>query len=488
MKSINVNWPTGKWWPGKPTSNRRRFRSSACPVSPAQVELLERRCLPSITSAFSAGALNVVSNGADPIILGTDKSGDTTLNGSRLLAKDGSPLTASSLTSLTVTGGPSNDVIDLSRVTLAAFTSLTQVNVEGGAGDDLIIGSEFTNNIANQTGNDTVNGSVGNETLTGRLNLIVVPFVAGTPTSNPIAGQATGNGTSATGSTPVPSHVANDPTEADPKDTTEDRELGHFHWQKEPTPTNAHNTTSNGIPTVFDARVVLASLSSLDLNAQALSRFEMRLRNLSGNFETAKSEQSDGLIDISDKQTSGLVKRSASDIRTAESPASSEGIPLIAVRVAMPSRRTQLRSTQPARDVPVIFTANGEGGFIELLATTANQTPETPNGQARPSHLRRHDQVDAEIGRFNAFEQADAPASGVRSVAPPKRIAPADSHEATNSDPGETSPQVTWGAMLSAGIAIALWPPRGRTRRMVQTLLRSLGTRCRRAARVFTAR
>lgn len=487
MKSINVNWPTGKWWLGKPASNRRRFRTSVCPVSPAQVEMLERRSLPSITSAFSAGALNVSSNAADPIILGTDKSGDTTLNGAPLLAKDGSPLAASSLTSLTVTGGPSNDVIDLSRVTLAAFTSLTQINVDGGAGDDLIIGSEFVNNIANQSGNDTLNGSVGNETLSGRLNLIVVPFVAGTPTSNPNAGQATGNGESTASITPDPSHVANDPTEADLNDTKEDHELGHFHWQKESTPTNTLNGTSNGIPTTFDARVVLASLSNLDLNAQALSRFEIKLRNLSGNSETAKSEPSDGLIDISDKQTSGLAKRSASDIRTAESPASSDGIPLIAARVAMPSRRTPLQPTQPARDVPDIFTVKGEGGFIELLATTADQTPETRNGLARPSHLRRHDQVDAEIGRFSAFERADVPASSALRVVPPKRIIPADSRDAANSDPAETSPRVTWGAMLSAGIAVALWPPHARTRRVVQTLLRSLGTRCRRAARVFTA-
>ncbi len=481
MKSINVNWPTGKWWPGKPASNRRRFRTSACPVSPAQVELLERRSLPSITSVFSAGALTVSSNGADPIILGTDKSGDTTLNGTPLLTKDGSPLAASSLTSLNVTGGPSNDVIDLSRVTLAAFTSLTQVNVDGGAGDDLIIGSEFANNIANQNGNDTLNGSVGNETLSGRLNLTVVPFVAGTPTSSPNAGQATGG-------TTEPAHIANDPTEVDLNDTKEDHELGHFHWQKEATPTNAINGTSNGIPTTFDARVVLASLSSLELNAQALNRLEMKLRNMAGNFETAKSEPSDGLIDISDKQTSGLAKRSANDIRTAGSPASSDGIPLIAARVAMPSRRTQLQSTQPKRDVPAIFTANREGGFIELFATTTDQTQETRNGQARPSHLRRHDQVDAEIGRFSAFERAEVPANSAIRVAPPKRIIPAESHEATNFDPAETSPRVTWGAILSAGIAVALWQPQARTRRVVQTWLRSLGTRCRKAAKVFTAR
>src|SRR5712691_2730226 len=153
---------------------RRRVRTSACPVKPVQVELLERRCLPSITSMFRAGAVSVVSNGADPIILGIDKSGDTTLNGTPLSAKDGSPLAASSLKSLNVMGGPLNDVIDLSGVTLAAFTSLTQVNVDGGAGDDLIIGSEFADNLTSQSGNDTVSGSLGADTL----NAIVVTYTA----------------------------------------------------------------------------------------------------------------------------------------------------------------------------------------------------------------------------------------------------------------------------------------------------------------------
>ena len=182
------------------------------------------------------------------------------------------------------------------------------------------------------------------------------------------------------------------------------------------------------------------------------------------------------------------AKRSASEIRTAESPASADGSPLIAARVAMPSRRTPLQSAQPERDVPDIFTANGEGGFIELLATTAEQTPEIRNSVTRPSHLRRHDQVDAEIGRFSAFEQADVPASSALRVAPPKRIAPADSHDAANSDAAETSPRVTWGAILSAGIAVALWQPRVRTHRMMQTWLRLLATHCRRAAKSFTVR
>ena len=488
MNSIILHWPTRKWWPGKPKAIRRRVRTLASPVHPAQVELLEWRNLPSITSVFSAGALSVVSDGADSILLGTDTSGDTTLNGARLVTKDGSSLAASSLTSLNVTGGSSNNVIDLSGVTLVAFTSLTQVNVDGGAGDDLIIGSEFADNIAGHPGNDTVNGGIGIETLSGRFNVTEVPFVAGNTTSSPNSGQGSFNGVSTVVNTLAPSRAAHDPTEADPKDTTEDHAPSHFHWHKEPTLSRPLNATPNGIPTPFDSRAVLASLSSLELNAQALSRPEAKLSHLSGNSDPTKREPSDGdgLIDISDKQTSDFVKRGG--IRTAESPATSHGTPLIAARVAMPNGRSQPRPTPPARDVLVIFTTSGDGGFIELLATATNQTPAARNALKRPNHLRRHDQVDAEIGRFVAFERTEVLASIALSVAPPKRITPADSHDAVNSDPAETTPRVAWGVMLSAGISVALWHPRVRTRRIVQTLLRSLGTRCRRATRVFTAR
>ncbi|HLQ44893.1 MAG TPA: hypothetical protein VK137_09210, partial [Planctomycetaceae bacterium] len=273
------------------------------------------------------------------------------MNGTPLSAKDGSPLAASSLKSLNVMGGPLNDVIDLSGVTLAAFTSLTQVNVDGGAGDDLIIGSEFADNLTSQSGNDTVSSSLGADTL----NAIVVTYTAAelpttttldgsstSATSGRDSGQATGNGASTTFGISLRS-IVYIVCEFD-HDSPEDHMLAHFHWQRESLPSHLPSGTSNEFSNSFDARVVLASLSSLELKAQALSRLETKLRNLSENSDTAKSEPSDGLIDIDDDQTSKGAKQPAGEIKTVESPASSDEIPLIAARVAMPNGRTQPRS------------------------------------------------------------------------------------------------------------------------------------------------
>lgn len=497
-------WPQTRWHTRKSQAVPRRIRVSARPLNPAQVELLECRSLLSITSVFSAGTLNVSGGDTELIRLGADVSGETTLNGTPIRARDGSPVAASSITSLNVLGGSSNDVIDLSGITLAAFTALSHVNVDGGAGDDLIIGSEFADNFTIQSGNDTVSGSLGADTVN---NGHLVPFENLFVTSNPASmtsisaastgtamstslykgldlRQVTGNGGSNAVNTLDASHLAHDPKETDSKDSLEDHLPIHFHWQREPMPSHPSSGTPNSLPASFDPRINLASLSSRDLNATAISRPESKPDQPSGNLIATKLDRkgADGLIDINEPRTADSTKRTVGDISTVELPDSTDGIPLIAARVAMPSGRVQRPSTLRSAVVPSIFTMTGDGGFIELDADATKPNSTVANHLKRQSHVSRHDQVDAEIGRFVASEQVDGLANDGLATAPRNRLVSAASPDATDSETTSSAKPLSWGLMLSVGIAMALWRPPAR-RRMIQRMLQTLGSCCRRAVR-----
>ena len=78
-------------------------------------------------------------------------------------------ITADAVQTLTVQGGSGDNSIDLSGVTIAAFTHSggVTVTVDGMAGSDLIVGSEFADNIDGGSGLDTINGGDGNDTIDG---------------------------------------------------------------------------------------------------------------------------------------------------------------------------------------------------------------------------------------------------------------------------------------------------------------------------------
>ena len=449
------NWLPRKRWIGKPKAIRRRLRTAAGSAQPTMVELLEGRCVPSITSLFNAGALSVVSDGADTIDLGTNSAGNMTLNGATLLTSGGSTISANSVTSLNVTGGSSNNVIDLGGVTLIGFPALTQLNVDGGAGNDLIISSQFADHISGQWGNDTIDGGLGFDTLSGGGGN---DLVDGSSSSANTAQSV--NGTSSSGNAINPSHTSHEPAENDPKDTLEDHAANHIHWQKELTRSPPLSIAANGMPAAFDAHSFLASLSSRDLSLQVLSRIEAKPQNMSANSVGSTQTPSDttGLIDISDQPAKKSAKRPVSATNPV-SPNSATDIALIAVRVALPKSQTRSRPVQPARNVPAIFTQDADGGFIELTATAAGQTPQNRGELRRAGNLTRHNQVDAEIGRFVAFGEADH-FDRTLAITLPKKVTAAETNDEATSGPIRSTQQLSWGLALTAGLAAVFSQPR----------------------------
>ena len=182
MNSTLFNWLMRPLWRRQSRARRYRLLNTSCRWNSTQVESLEHRSVPSITSFFSSGTLMVSSDGTDAIVLGVNSSGNTTLNGDPLESATGTPLAANSVTALDVLGGPGNNVIDLSDITLAAFTTLNQVNVDGGAENDLIIGSALSDNIFSTSGSDTISATnqVGtpNSTIITRFSVPVNSTIA----------------------------------------------------------------------------------------------------------------------------------------------------------------------------------------------------------------------------------------------------------------------------------------------------------------------
>ncbi len=508
MNSTLFNWSIKQLWQRTPHARRLRLQSSARLWSHAQVESLELRSLPSITSLFSAGALMVTSDGTDAIVLGVNSSGNATLNGDPLESATGTSLAANSVTSLDILGGPGNNVIDLSDITLAAFATLTQVNVDGGAGNDLIIGSALSDNITSNSGNDTISGGSGNDVINGNVTFNN-PLASGnatfttyspvtTPQTTMAGSSPTSSGSNlnsgglanseAPGSSGTPtSSILHDPAETDPKDLLEEHVLTHFHWQKESLLSRPTINVSNCAALVStDSRSVLLGLSNSVLSVQTLNRADSKLRTLSGTAESLDSAQDDqeGLIDLNDKGSSKCSKRLCTEIITIESLEDISGTTLIATRVAMPNRRLQMPPTQPANDVPNIFRNQGEGGFIELLAITANQAPQGRTTLKRLRQLKRHDQVDAEIGRFIGFDrQAD-----IVNTSNSQRLVPPHSPQSVDSEPADSTAQVSWGIALSACVGVALWSPRTRTLRVLRIVFRSMQTRHSKTSDTLTPR
>ena len=144
-------------------SKSRRRTATTLAAGGAQIERFETRYCLSVSSVFSAatGALAVTSNANDAITIAAGADGNVTLNGATL--NPTSPIAASAVKTLAVTGGSGNNRIDLSRVNAAGFTSLTSVSIDGGAGNDNLVGSALSDNISGGAGNDNVQGGSGED-------------------------------------------------------------------------------------------------------------------------------------------------------------------------------------------------------------------------------------------------------------------------------------------------------------------------------------
>lgn len=123
------------------SSSSRRQRSRG--VVPA-VEPLEIRLLLSVDAVFEplTGQLSVTSDADDAIEIARDS-----FDGRTLVTVNGSPTSPAAapqdVRSIVVTGGPGDNLIDLTQVTASEFTALESVLVDGAAGNDTIFGSQL---------------------------------------------------------------------------------------------------------------------------------------------------------------------------------------------------------------------------------------------------------------------------------------------------------------------------------------------------------
>jgi Ca2+-binding RTX toxin-like protein len=119
-----------------------------------------------VTSAVAGGELTARSNAGDAMAITCAPDGSVRVNGAR--PRTGSA-TCSSITSISVDGGPASNGVDLSAVARTRFTRLGngRVGIRGGGGDDVLVGSAFADRIAGDEGNDFLDGDTGGDRLEG---------------------------------------------------------------------------------------------------------------------------------------------------------------------------------------------------------------------------------------------------------------------------------------------------------------------------------
>lgn len=112
-----------------------------------QVEQLESRCIPTVTSSVAAGVLIVTGKAADTIVVSA-AGGEVQVNG----ADPGSgPAAASSILKIVVSNGPGSSLDDLTNVRPTDFTALAGITVNTGPGTGIV--------KLNTEGNSTILGT-----------------------------------------------------------------------------------------------------------------------------------------------------------------------------------------------------------------------------------------------------------------------------------------------------------------------------------------
>jgi Ca2+-binding RTX toxin-like protein len=114
-----------------------------------------------VNFTVAGNALTVTSDAGDAIAI-TCVAGQVKVNAAD---PDTGAVACNSITSITVTGGPAANVIDLSGVNGIDYTALTAVTVSGGAGTDTITGSELADRLVGGDNNDDVSGLGGDDTI-----------------------------------------------------------------------------------------------------------------------------------------------------------------------------------------------------------------------------------------------------------------------------------------------------------------------------------
>ena len=132
------------------------------------VERLEERVLLSVSALLIGSSLEIVATGADNVTVRANASNQVEVLDQNGLLVSLPVLQASAVQSLTITGGDSANVIDLSGATVAKFTSRPSIQVSGGDGNDRVIGSpDLASLLSGGDGSDTLIGQAGNDTLNG---------------------------------------------------------------------------------------------------------------------------------------------------------------------------------------------------------------------------------------------------------------------------------------------------------------------------------
>ena len=127
-------------------------------------EKLEDRTLLTVNALFFGGELDVFATENDSITVRTDPANFSfvqVLGNGVPVSSVGAVLT-SQISRLVIDAGSGDNVVNLSGVNSAFFSSLTGVTVDGGDGNDTIIGTADLN--------DTLRGNDGNDTITQNLH------------------------------------------------------------------------------------------------------------------------------------------------------------------------------------------------------------------------------------------------------------------------------------------------------------------------------
>ncbi len=149
-----------------------------------------------------------------------------------------------------------------------------------------------------------------------------------------------------------------------------------------------------------------------------------------------------GLIDISENRSNDAANREAPSPSNVTAPAVSS------------NKAVRRATSADSRRAPSIFAATREGGFIELFAMSANETHGSRTAPQRHPNLQRHDQLDAAIGRFVAFERADDPTNGQQVFNHTRINASSETVEPQPSSDNAASLTATVTRLLSLGIAV----------------------------------
>lgn len=168
------------------TPNRKSLRRVS-----RSAESLEQRTYLSVTSLFVGGELQVLSDGPDDIVIDADPGTGlvrVTVNGA---ADTTLPAIQPSIVqAISVVGSDSDNVIDVSGVTAAAFpyvdaiTSLgVQISVDGDDGNDTITGSlDLGGTLNGGNGADTITGMDGADSIDGGDGADLITAGAGNDT------------------------------------------------------------------------------------------------------------------------------------------------------------------------------------------------------------------------------------------------------------------------------------------------------------------